>query len=143
TGLFQDVFVVTASDLIYDEITTHHRKAIRSVKNHESGSDRIAEAVEHMDVDIVVNVQGDEPFIDKDSLEKMSELYGADTEKNVDVVSLMRENTDENDVQNPDNVKVITDQDGFALYFTRSVIPYKRDKVVAVKYFQHIGVYAF
>lgn len=143
TGLFQDVFVVTDSDLIYDEITTHHGKAIMSVKNHESGSDRIAEAVEHMDVDIVVNVQGDEPFIDKDSLEKIIELYGADTEKKIDLVSLMREITDENDIQNPNNVKVITDQNGFALYFSRSVIPYKRDKEVAVKYFQHIGVYAF
>ncbi|MFA7445165.1 MAG: 3-deoxy-manno-octulosonate cytidylyltransferase [Flavobacteriaceae bacterium] len=143
TGLFDDVFVVTDSDLIYNEITTHNGKAIRSVKNHESGSDRIAEAVENMDVDIVVNVQGDEPFIDKDSLGKIIELYKADTEKKIDLVSLMREITAENDIQNPNNVKVITDQNGFALYFSRSVIPYQRDRDVSVKYFQHIGVYAF
>jgi 3-deoxy-manno-octulosonate cytidylyltransferase (CMP-KDO synthetase) len=143
TGLFQDVFVVTDSEIIYNEITTHNGKAIMSVKNHESGSDRIAEAVENMEVDIVVNVQGDEPFIDKESLKKIIELYQDDTDKKIDLVSLMRQITDENDIQNPNNVKVITDQNGFALYFSRSVIPYQRDKDVSVNYFQHIGVYAF
>lgn len=143
TGLFDDVFVVTDSDLIYNEITSNKGKAIMSMKNHESGSDRIAEAVENMDVDIVVNVQGDEPFIDRDSLKKIIELYKADTEKKIDLVSLMREITAENDIQNPNNVKVITDQNGFALYFSRSVIPYKREQNTTVKYFQHIGVYAF
>jgi len=143
TKLFDEVFVVTDSDLIFDEIINNGGKAIRSKKEHESGSDRIAEAVQNMDVDIVVNVQGDEPFIDRESLEKIIELYKKDTQKEIDLASLMREITDEEAIQNPNNVKVITDQFGFALYFSRSVIPYPREKNVGVRYFQHIGVYAF
>lgn len=143
TNLFDEVFVVTDSELIFDEIVNHGGKAIMSIKEHESGSDRIAEAVENLDVDIVVNVQGDEPFIDKDSLEKIIELYKNDTKKEIDLASLMREITDEEAIQNPNNVKVITDQFGFALYFSRSVIPFPRDKNAGVRYFQHIGVYAF
>ena len=69
--LFDDVFVVTDSDLIYNEIVSNGGKAIISIKEHESGSDRIAEAIENMDVDIVVNVQGDEPFINNEALEKL------------------------------------------------------------------------
>lgn len=143
TKLFDEVFVVTDSDLIFDEIINNGGKAIMSKKEHESGSDRIAEAVQNMDVDIVVNVQGDEPFIDRESLEKIIELYKKDTKKEIDLASLMREITDEEAIQNPNNVKVITDQFGFALYFSRSVIPYPREKNVGVRYFQHIGVYAF
>ena len=143
TGLFNDVFVVTDSELIFEEIVSSGGNAIMSKKEHESGSDRIAEAVENLDVDIVINVQGDEPFIDKESLEKIIELYKSDTKQEIDVASLMREITDEEAIQNPNNVKVITDQFGFALYFSRSVIPYPREKNVGVRYFQHIGVYAF
>lgn len=114
-----------------------------SVKEHESGSDRIAEAVANLDVDIVVNVQGDEPFIDKDSLQKLISVYHSDVNKNIDLASLMREIKDESEIQNPNNVKVVVDQTNFALYFSRSVIPYPRDKNVGVRYFQHIGIYAF
>ncbi|MGE4346609.1 MAG: 3-deoxy-manno-octulosonate cytidylyltransferase [Flavobacteriaceae bacterium] len=142
-GLFNDVFVVTDSELIFEEIVSSGGNAIMSKKEHESGSDRIAEAVENLDVDIVINVQGDEPFIDKESLEKIIELYKNDTKQEIDVASLMREITDEEAIQNPNNVKVITDQFGFALYFSRSVIPYPREKNVGLRYFQHIGVYAF
>ena len=143
TQLFDDVFVVTDSDLIFDEIISNGGKAIRSVKEHESGSDRIAEAVENIDVDIVVNVQGDEPFIDKDSLSKVIEVFRDDAEKNIDLASLMREIKDEIEINNPNNVKVVVDQNGMALYFSRSVIPYPRERNVGVRYFQHIGIYAF
>ncbi len=143
TNLFDDVFVVTDSDIIYNEITTNGGKAIMSIKEHESGSDRIAEAVANLDVDIVVNVQGDEPFIDKDSLQQLISVCHADENKNIDLASLMREIKDESDIQNPNNVKVVVDQTNFALYFSRSVIPYPREKNVGVRYFQHIGIYAF
>lgn len=143
TNLFDDVFVVTDSKLIYDEIISNGGKAIMSIKEHESGSDRIAEAVENLDVDIVVNVQGDEPFINKEPLAKVIEVFKNDTEKNVDLASLMREITKEDEINNPNNVKVVVDQNGFALYFSRSVIPYPREKNVGVRYFQHIGIYAF
>jgi 3-deoxy-manno-octulosonate cytidylyltransferase (CMP-KDO synthetase) len=143
TNLFDDVFVVTDSDLIYDEIVSHGGKAIRSIKEHESGSDRIAEAVENLDVDIVINVQGDEPFIDAEPLAKVIEVFKNDLNKKVDLASLMREITNEDDINNPNNVKVVVDQNGFALYFSRSVIPYPREKNVGVRYMQHIGIYAF
>ena len=143
TKLFDDVFVVTDSDLIYDEILSHGGKAIKSIKEHESGSDRIAEAVENLDVDIVINVQGDEPFIDAEPLAKVIEVFRNDLDKKVDLASLMREITNEDDINNPNNVKVVVDQNGFALYFSRSVIPYPREKNVGVRYMQHIGIYAF
>jgi len=141
--LFDAIFVVTDSDLIYKEIASNGGKAIMSIKEHESGSDRIAEAVENMDVDIVVNVQGDEPFIDTAALEKLIEVYKNDTENKIDLASLMCEINDEADINNPNNVKVVVDQNGFALYFSRSVIPHPRDKNVGVRYMQHIGIYAF
>ena len=143
TRLFDDVFVVTDSILIYDEIISNGGKAIMSVKEHESGSDRIAEAVENLDVDIVVNVQGDEPFINAEPLAKVLDVFRNDFDKKVDLASLMVEITDEEDIGNPNNVKVVTDQSGFALYFSRSVIPYPRDRNYPTVYYEHIGVYAF
>jgi 3-deoxy-manno-octulosonate cytidylyltransferase (CMP-KDO synthetase) len=143
TQLFDDVFVVTDSDLIFDEIVSVGGKAIKSSKEHESGSDRIAEAVATLDIDIVVNVQGDEPFIDKESLASVIEVFKKDSQKAIDLASLMREITDLEAIENPNNVKVVVDQNGLALYFSRSVIPYPREKNVGVRYFQHIGIYAF
>ena len=114
-----------------------------SVREHESGSDRIAEAVEHLEVDIVVNVQGDEPFINAEPLAEVIEVFRKDAERKVDLASLMVEITDESEINNPNIVKVVVDQGGFALYFSRSVIPYPREKEVGVRYFRHIGIYAF
>jgi 3-deoxy-manno-octulosonate cytidylyltransferase (CMP-KDO synthetase) len=143
TGLFSDVFVVTDSILIYDEIISNGGKAIMSVKTHESGSDRIAEAVQSLEVDIVVNVQGDEPFINKEPLAKVIDLFRTDFEKKIDLASLMVEITAKEEIENPNNVKVVVDQSGFALYFSRSVIPYPRDPEAGVRYMKHIGIYAF
>jgi 3-deoxy-manno-octulosonate cytidylyltransferase (CMP-KDO synthetase) len=143
TQLFDDVFVVTDSDIIYDEIISNGGKAIRSIKEHESGSDRIAEAIEHLDVSVVVNVQGDEPFIDAEPLVKLIEIFRHDSTQQVDLASLMREIKNDDEIHNPNNVKVVVDQNEFALYFSRSVIPYAREKNVGVRYFQHIGIYAF
>ncbi len=143
TNLFDDVFVVTDSDLIYNEIISNNGKAIKSSKEHESGSDRIAEAIQNIDVDIVVNVQGDEPFINKDPLAQLIEVFKNDTEKKIDLASLMFQITDKAEINNPNNVKVITDQQGFALYFSRSVIPFPRDENVGVRFMKHVGIYAF
>jgi 3-deoxy-manno-octulosonate cytidylyltransferase (CMP-KDO synthetase) len=117
TQLFDDVFVVTDSDIIFQEIVSNGGKAIKSVKEHESGSDRIAEAIEYLEVDIVVNVQGDEPFIDADPLQKAIEVFKSDLTKQVDLASVMREITNEDDINNPNNVKVVVDQNGFACIF--------------------------
>jgi len=143
TQLFDDVFVVTDSTLIYNEIISNGGKAIMSIKEHESGSDRIAEAVENLEVDIIINVQGDEPFIDKKPLEQIIEVFKNDPEKNVDLASVMFEIKDTAEIQNPNNVKVIVDQQGHALYFSRSVIPYPRDENAGVRYMKHIGIYGF
>ena len=143
TALFDDVFVVTDSDIIFNEIQSHGGKAIMSIKEHESGSDRIAEAIQNMDVDVVVNVQGDEPFIDKQPLEAVIEVLMKDVDSQIDLASLMRPITNKKDIENPNNVKVVVDQLGRALYFSRSVIPYPRDENAGVRYFQHIGIYAF
>ena len=143
TGLFDDVFVVTDSNIIYDEIVNNGGKAIMSQKEHECGSDRIAEAVENLDIDVVINVQGDEPFTDKESLEKLIDVFKADKDKVVDLASLMVHITDKDEINNPNTVKVIVDQTNFALYFSRSPIPYPREENAGVKYFKHKGVYAF
>lgn len=143
TNLFDDVFVVTDSDIIYNEIVDNGGKAIMSKKEHDCGSDRIAEAVENMDVDIVINVQGDEPFTDKESLAKLIKAFEHDTHKKIDLASLMVHITDADEINNPNTVKVVIDQSNFALYFSRSVIPFPRAENVGVKYYKHKGVYAF
>ena len=139
TGLFSDVFIVTDSDIIYKEIKENNGKAIMSKKEHESGSDRIAEAIAEMNVDIIVNVQGDEPFIKKEPLEKLVRLFN---EQGVQVASLMRKISKE-EASDPNNVKVVTDRSGHALYFSRSIIPYQRDEKTNAEYFLHVGVYAY
>ncbi len=143
THLFDEVFVVTDSPIIYDEIVNNGGKAIMSIKDHQSGSDRIAEAVENLDVDIVVNVQGDEPFTERESLEKLLNVFKSDHQKEIDLASLMVEIQDWDEISNPNTVKVIVDQNSFALYFSRSVIPYPRDKEAGARYFKHKGIYAF
>jgi len=143
TGLFDEVYVVTDSEIIFNEIELHGGKAIMSKKEHDSGSDRIAEAAENMDVDIVVNVQGDEPFTSKDGLEQVLNVFnGADADK-IDLASLMTEIHDWKEISDPNCVKVIVDKDNFAQYFSRSPIPYPRDKNAAVQYYKHKGIYAF
>ena len=143
THLFDDVFVVTDSAIIYDEIVNNGGKAIMSKKEHDCGSDRIAEAVESMDIDVVINVQGDEPFTDAESLAKLIEVFKNDPNKEVDLASLMVHITDLEEINNPNTVKVVIDQSKFALYFSRSPIPFPRDKNAGVKYYKHKGVYAF
>ena len=142
-NLFSDVFVVTDSEIIFDEIISNGGKAIMSIKEHQSGSDRIAEAIENIDCDIVLNVQGDEPFTAAEPLQKLLEVFKNDDNNIIDLASLMRGITDISEITNPNNVKVITDFEKNALYFSRSVIPFDRDKNIGVSYMQHIGVYAF
>jgi 3-deoxy-manno-octulosonate cytidylyltransferase (CMP-KDO synthetase) len=140
TGLFDEVMVVTDSEIIFNEITQHGGKAKMSIKEHQSGSDRIAEAITDMDVDIVVNVQGDEPFVQKEPLEELLKVFDNNT---VQVASLMQVLQEEKFISDPNYVKVAVDKNMNSLMFSRSVIPYHRDKNIAVTYYEHIGVYAF
>ena len=141
TGLFDEVFVATDSEIIFDEIIKNGGKAVITGQ-HETGSDRIAEAVKDIDCDIVVNVQGDEPFLKTEPLRQLIEVFDNDGNEEVSLASLKIKLTEQEEVESPNNVKVITDKEGFALYFSRSVIPYPRNKE-GVEYFKHIGVYAF
>lgn len=143
TGLFDEVYVVTDSDIIFNEITSHGGKAVMSQKSHESGSDRIAEAVADLAVDIVVNVQGDEPFVKREPLEQLLRVFEGEQGKTVQVASLMQVMTDRRQIEDPNYVKVAVDKHMNSLMFSRSVIPYPRSIEASTVYYEHIGVYAF
>jgi 3-deoxy-manno-octulosonate cytidylyltransferase (CMP-KDO synthetase) len=143
TNLFDDVFVVTDDAIIFDEITNHGGKAIMSIATHESGSDRIAEAVANMEIDIVINVQGDEPFVSKKMLEDLIAVFKNDNANAIQVASPIKKITDAAQITNPNIVKVAIDKNNNSLLFSRSVIPYNRDASNTPTYYEHIGVYAF
>ena len=159
TGLFDEVWVVTDSDIIYEEIVTNGGKAVMSKQQHESGSDRIAEAAAEMEVDIVVNVQGDTPFVDKVAMRQLVDLFD---DNEVQVGSMMLSITDKELLHNPNVVKVVLDARGLAHYFSRAPIPFARDHagtawwdgraqaasptVAALSGFaplRHIGIYSY
>jgi 3-deoxy-D-manno-octulosonate cytidylyltransferase len=140
TGLFDEVYVVTDHEKIFNEIEGNGGKAIMSNRPHESGSDRIAEAIADMEVDIILIVQGDEPFVKKEPLQKLLQAFDDET---VQVASLMKKFTDSSLLFNPNYVKVVVDKNKDSLLFSRSVIPYQLDEEMLPDYFEHIGVYAF
>lgn len=140
TGLFADVIVATDSEIIFNEITGHGGRAVMTTGNHESGTDRIAEAARHLEADVIVNVQGDTPFVKKEPLEKLLQQF---EEASVQVGSLMQVLDDEALIADPNYVKVCVDKNHNALFFSRSVIPYPRNQSAAITYYEHIGVYAF
>jgi 3-deoxy-manno-octulosonate cytidylyltransferase (CMP-KDO synthetase) len=140
TGLFDDVIVVTDSDVIYKEIESISGKVLRSRKQHESGTDRIAEAVENIDADIILNVQGDTPFITREPLEKLLKLFD---DPQVQVASLMQQIHDEKTISDSNRVKVVVDLKMNSLLFSRSVLPYSRNQQASVAHYEHVGVYAF
>ena len=143
TGLFDEVVVVTDSDIIFDEIVSNGGKAMRSIKEHESGSDRIAEAAANLEVDLIVNVQGDEPLVKKEPLKKLLKVFEREDGRKVQVASLMQELKEQKFINDPNYVKVAVDLNMNSLMFSRSVVPYPRDKSVTPIYYEHIGVYAF
>jgi 3-deoxy-manno-octulosonate cytidylyltransferase (CMP-KDO synthetase) len=132
TNLFDEVFVVTDSDLI--------EEVLRSTQAHESGTDRIAEVARDRPFDIIVNVQGDSPFIKKEPLQQVIAQFNDPT---VQVGSLMRPITQLDDIQNPNVVKVVVDLNFNSIFFSRSAIPFRRDPDAQLSYYEHIGVYAF
>ena len=143
TGLFSEVLVATDSDAIQNEIEKLGGLVFRSLKEHACGSDRIAEAVLQNNADIVVNIQGDEPFLNEPSLKALLNIFRDDVEKQIDLASLMTPLAAKEEIENPNNVKVIVDQQNCALYFSRSPIPYYRSTDLPQNYYKHLGVYAF
>ena len=142
SGLFDAVYVVTDSRLIYDEIVQNGGQAFISTEQHETGTDRIAEFAKDIEADIIINIQGDEPFIHQKSLRDLIHVFEEYSNRQIDLASLMIQIQNKADFLNPNNVKVVVDNDNFALYFSRAPIPYSRNKVFETAY-KHIGVYAF
>lgn len=140
TGLFDDVYVVTDSDIIAEEISSHGGKVIMSKGEHESGTDRIAEAAAALEFDVILNVQGDTPFVRKEPLERLLQQFDDQT---VQVASLMQVLEDETLIADENYVKVCVDKHMNSLFFSRSPIPFRRNKTAAIDYYEHIGVYAF
>lgn len=140
TRLFDEVIVVTDSEIIFNEITTHNGKALMSTRTHQSGSDRIAEAVAGMNAHIIINVQGDEPFIHKEPLEKLVRLFD---DPSVQVGSLMRRIATQEELNASSSVKVVVNKKNDALYFSRSIIPFPANTDIDASHFLHIGVYGF
>ena len=143
TRLFDEVYVVTDSDIIFKEIISNGGNAVMSKKEHESGSDRIAEAAADLNADIIVNVQGDEPFVKREPLEKLLRVFDGEDGKKVQVASLMQVMKEQQFIDDPNYVKVAVDKNMNALLFSRSVIPYPRSSDNIAIYYEHIGVYAF
>ncbi len=138
--LFDDVFVVTDNDEILHEIQSIDGSVIKSIGEHQSGSDRIAEAILNIDADVIVNIQGDEPFVDAAPLEKLLKVF---EDKDVCVASVMQQLGTDEDINNPNVVKVVCDKNNNALYFSRSPIPYKRNLQSSLPIYKHIGVYGY
>ncbi len=143
TGLFSEVIVVTDSDEIQQEVERAGGRVIRSKKEHESGTDRIAEAAVDIEADVVINIQGDEPFIQKRPLEQLIDLFKGAEGADVQAASLVQPTQDEVVINNPNKVKVVLRPDNYAIYFSRSPVPYLRDAAVDYSYYIHIGIYAF
>ena len=143
TNLFEEVYVVTDDDRIEEVISKVGGSVIRSKKEHQSGSDRLAEACEDLEVDVIVNIQGDEPFTAKENLEILLKIFENDIDSQVDVATLMERLHEGEDIANPNNVKVVVSKKGDALYFSRAFIPFPRDEKSEGIYFKHIGIYAY
>ena len=143
SGLFDEVYVITDSKVIFELIKKNSGIAFMSSIKHDCGSDRIAEFVNNIEADLILNVQGDEPFIDKPSLKKLIDIFNNDYQGKIELASLMQSINDKDDIANPNNVKVVVSKDNYAMYFSRSVIPYNGSRDSKIKYYKHIGIYAF
>lgn len=143
TGLFSQVVVVSDSEQIMEEITKNGGIAIKSKREYESGTDRIAEVAASLDADVFVNVQGDEPFVQRQPLHDLLQVFEGTEGEKVQVASLVQELKELEFIEDPNYVKVALDLNNNALFFSRSVVPYPRNKEVAITYYEHIGVYAF
>ena len=142
TNLFKEVIVVTDADEIVEILKKYNIKFLKSLKSHNTGTDRIAEFADKFNSDIIVNVQGDEPFISRDDLIKIINEFKCDSNNLVNVVSLMIKLSNIDEINNPNNVKVVVDNNNDSILFSRSIIPFDRDDLKP-NYYKHIGVYAF
>ncbi|MBN1904349.1 MAG: 3-deoxy-manno-octulosonate cytidylyltransferase [Deltaproteobacteria bacterium] len=139
-----DVYVVTDDERIMESVKGFGGKAVMTSKNHPSGTDRIAEAVEILglnDDDIVVNIQGDQPLFSSSIISQMVKPLVDD--KTIPMSTVKYRISDPSEINNSNIVKVVTDNNGFALYFSRCAIPFYRDMPPVQDYYKHLGFYAY
>lgn len=136
-----EVVVATDNELVEKAVLDFGGKAVMTSPDHPSGTDRLAEvALMYPDIDVIVNVQGDEPMIPPEVIDRLAEAFTGDADLNMATMKVIM---DEDDYENPAAVKVVTDQQGYALYFSRSLVPYPRNKPEGFKVFKHVGIYAY
>lgn len=148
--VIEDVYVATDDDKIYDAVIGFGGKAIMTSPNHRSGTDRIQEAVEKIggDYDVIINIQGDEPFIHPSQIETVCECFKDNATQIATLGKPFTFSQDFKDLENPNSPKLITDNNGFALYFSRSIIPFirnypKEEWIGKFPFLKHIGLYAY
>jgi 3-deoxy-manno-octulosonate cytidylyltransferase (CMP-KDO synthetase) len=157
-SLVNSILVATDDRRIFDTVANFGGRVVMTAGSHKSGTDRIAEAAAHIECDYVINVQGDEPFIEPQMIDDVIDLLYNDD--NVAISTLARRVTDVNEIFSPHVVKVVMDDEGFALYFSRSPIPYHRDEFLKLRvmshelqvekinprnleFYKHIGIYGY
>lgn len=145
--VLSEVWVATDNSRIYDAVIAFGGKAVMTRADHKSGTDRIEEAAEKINskADVIVNVQGDEPFIQPSQIETLCGLFDNPTTQ---IATLGKPFDSMDAVRNPNSPKIVTDNDGFALYFSRSVIPFVRGKepdtwLMQFPFLKHLGIYAY
>lgn len=135
-----DTLVATDDVRILTAVQEHGGRAMMTRKDHPTGTDRLAEvAAAHPEADLIVNVQGDEPLIEPSLIDRLVDVF--EEEPDLPMATVMTKITDEEEQRNPNNVKVVTNKDGYALYFSRSLLPYPRHAGCPV--YKHIGIYAY
>ena len=135
-----EALVATDDERIYEAVLQHGGKAVMTRKDHPTGTDRLAEVAEkYPDVDLIINVQGDEPLIEPALIDELAAAFDGDAD--LQMATVCTEITDEVEAKNPNNVKVVMDKKGYALYFSRSLLPYPRHTGTPV--YKHIGIYAY
>lgn len=143
-GRVTEVVVATDDQRIMDAVIGFGGKAVMTSESNRSGTDRVAEAAEIIGLgldDVVVNIQGDQPLIDPRCIDEVVEPFF--TEPDLGMSTLAFAIVQEDEITNPKDVKVTFDNNGYALYFSRSTIPFDRDKDSSYEVYKHLGVYAY
>ena len=141
--LLDDLIIACDDQRIKDAAREFGAKAVMTAKGHHSGTERLAEVVNPLEVEIVVNIQADEPLIQAVMIDSIVDVLSGDN--SITMATLMRKIDDPSEVDNPNVVKVVTDKDNYALYFSRSPIPYRAAdcQVSSPVYYKHIGIYGY
>lgn len=135
------VIAAVDDEQVYEAVVSHGGRAMMTAKNHPTGTDRLAEvAAAHPEAELIINVQGDEPLIEPDLIDALAAVFDEDEE--LQMATVKSPMTDGDEMKNPNNVKVVTDKNGYALYFSRSLLPYPREDT-GVTVYKHIGIYAY